>query len=67
MITRGFCPAGKEQDMTKKEIIEKAKSEANSPKDRLISILDELENAGATRDAKKLEKIIVMLELWQNS
>ena len=57
----------KEQDMTKKEIIEKAKSEANSPKDRLISILDELENAGATMDAKKLEKIVVMLELWQNS
>lgn len=53
--------------MTKKKIIEKAKREANSPKDRLISILDELESAGATRDAKKIEKIVVMLELWQNS
>ncbi len=53
--------------MTKKEIIEKAKSEVNSPKDKLISILDELESAGATRDAKKLEKIVVLLEVWQNS
>lgn len=53
--------------MTNKKIIEKTKREANSPKDKLISILDELESAGATRDAKKLEKIIVLLEVWQNS
>lgn len=53
--------------MTGSQIVQKAKAEANSPKDKLISILHELEECGAIREAKKLESIIIKLEIWQNS
>lgn len=53
--------------MTGSQIVQKAKAEANSPKHKLISILHELEECGATREAKKLESIIIKLEIWQNS
>lgn len=53
--------------MTGNQIVQKAKTDANSPKDKLISILNELEECGATKEAKKLEKIIISLEIWQNS
>lgn len=56
--------------MTGSQIVQKAKAEANSPKDKLISILHELEEygtSGAIREAKKLEAIIIKLEIWQNS
>ena len=53
--------------MTGNQIVQKAKTEANGPKDKLISILNELEECGAIREAKKLESIIIKLEIWQNS
>lgn len=51
---------------TKQERIQRAKSEANSAKDRLISIMHELQEIGAVRQATSLEVIIIKLECWQN-
>lgn len=52
--------------MTKQETIRKAHSEAESAKSRLISIMYELEEVGAIRQAKSLGTIIEKLETWQN-
>jgi len=52
--------------MTKKEVIEKAHDEANTAKDRLISIMYMLEEAGAIREANSLGTIIGKLETWQH-
>lgn len=41
-------------------------SEANSPKEQLMKIMDELEEAGFIREAKSLGTIIFKLEIWQN-
>ena len=43
------------------------KNNANVAKNRLIEILDRLQAAGCTSDAAQLEKIIIRLEVWQNS
>lgn len=48
------------------EEIEHLKSEASSPKDRLLEITSSLYDAGAIREAKSLETIIAKLEEWQN-
>ena len=53
--------------MTKrKEVIDRAHADANSAKDRLISIMDYLEEHGAMKQAEDLGKIILRLEIWQN-
>ena len=48
------------------EEIEHLKSEASSPKDRLMVIANSLYDEGAVREAKSLETIIARLEEWQN-
>lgn len=52
--------------MTNKRKVETCKQMANQPKQLLMYILDELESAGATKDAELIEKIIIKLEVWQN-
>lgn len=49
----------------RREVIRHAKSEASSPKSRLMDLLRDLEAVGATADAKRLERIIGQLEGWQ--
>ena len=51
----------------KREAIEQAHDEANTAKDRLISIQYDLEAAGAIRQAQTLGTIIGKLEAWQHS
>ena len=43
------------------------KNNANVAKHKLIEILDRLQAAGCVSDAVQLEKIIIKLEVWQNS
>ena len=50
----------------KKERIERIKNEVNTPKDKLIAFMWELEEIGAKRDAQTLGTIIGKLEAWQN-
>lgn len=50
----------------KREQVDRLKNEANNAKDRLISILYELEEIGAIREAQTLGTIIGKLETWQN-
>lgn len=55
--------------MTKQEKqgeVKRKQMEANSAKDRLISIRNDLEEIGAKRKAKSLDRIIRDLEIWQN-
>lgn len=52
--------------MTKQEAIEQATYEANKAKEKLMHIMDELEDIGAMRKAKSLGTIIEKLEDWQN-
>ena len=46
--------------------IAELKAEANVAKDRLIKIMNELQELNAVREAKSLETIIIKLEMWQN-
>lgn len=48
------------------EKIERLKSSANVAKDRLISIVSDLESIGAIRESKSLYTIVGNLEAWQN-
>ena len=48
------------------ERIEQLKRDANPAKATLISIMNRLEDAGAIKEAQRLEKIIINLEVWQN-
>ena len=50
-----------------KEIIEQAQYDVNSPKEKLMRVVDDLYGAGAIRKAKSLETIISKLEYWQNT
>ena len=43
------------------------KSEANTPKHRLMEIVDELYENRNSKEAKRLERIIGYLEHWQNT
>ena len=58
--------------MTKKEReerlakVERLKGEANSAKEKLMRIADEIEALGVTGEAVKLYTIIGRLERWQN-
>ena len=49
-----------------KSKIESLKSDCNTPKEKIINIMNELAEAGAIKEAEQLEKIIVKLEIWQN-
>jgi hypothetical protein len=54
--------------MTREEkarVLRHLKSEASSPKSRLMDILRELERIGAHGDAKTLGSLIGRLEAWQ--
>jgi hypothetical protein len=42
------------------------KEEAGHPKSELLNLLRELDGVSA-REARRLEKIIARLEMWQNS
>lgn len=48
------------------ELIKGLKHECNSPKRDLMDIQRQLLNAGATKEAEQLGKIIGRLEAWQN-
>lgn len=50
----------------KQVVISKIKDEANTAKHCLISLMYDLEEIGALRDAKSLGTIIGKLEIWQN-
>lgn len=50
-----------------KKAIEQAQDKANSPKEKLMQVADELYEIGAIRKAKSLETIIEKLEKWQNT
>ena len=50
----------------KREFVEGCKRNANTAKERLIDIMQNLECVGADREAAALEKIIIKLEVWQN-
>jgi len=47
--------------------VEKAQTEANAAKDRLLSIARSLEAVGAKRKAASLLRIVARLERWQNT
>jgi hypothetical protein len=49
-----------------REKIEEIKNDANRAKERLIDLLNQLEEIGATKEAEALDKIIVKLEVWQH-
>lgn len=51
----------------KKEEVMRVKENANEAKHRLMEVLSELEEMGADKEAKKLEKMIWQLEVWQNT
>ena len=51
----------------KMEAIEQAQYDANSPKENLMRIVDELYEVGAIRKAKSLETIVEKLEIWQHT
>lgn len=51
----------------KREAIEQAQYDVNNPKEELIRVMYELEDAGAIRKAKSLGTIIEKLETWQNT
>lgn len=46
--------------------IRQIKISANTAKERLMDIVNRLEEAGAAREAKSLGTIIGKLEAWQN-
>lgn len=48
------------------EEIRRLKLNADTAKDRLISIASDLESVGAVRESKTLYTIIGKLEYWQN-
>ena len=50
----------------KRHEINHIKSEASTPKSRLMELAYKLEEVGAVREQKSLESIIWKLELWQN-
>lgn len=52
--------------MKNMELLRQKQSEANVAKDRLISIMYELEEGGFIRQAKSLDTIITKLEIWQH-
>lgn len=52
--------------MNKIEIIREAQDEANVAKEKLMRIVNNLYEAGATKQAKSLDAIIEKLEMWQN-
>ena len=52
--------------MKDRKEIERMKSEATSPKERLMDIANRLEECGAIREASSLMTIIGKLEAWQN-
>lgn len=54
------------QKAARSAAIRHAKSEASSPKSRLISLASDLRRAGSNREANSLENIIARLEEWQN-
>ncbi len=49
------------------EKIRALKADVNSPKSKLITIMNELESVGAIRKANSLRTIIARLEAWQNN
>lgn len=52
--------------MKDKQRIESLKTDVNTPKHKLMEIVDKLYECGAIREAKSLEAIIIKLEVWQN-
>lgn len=46
--------------------IAELKAEANTAKERLMRIADELREKGGMREANSLETIIEKLKIWQN-
>jgi len=48
------------------KVIARCQSDANAPKHRLIELIQNLEDAGAYRQAQSLGTIIEKLEKWQN-
>ena len=52
--------------MKDKQRIEQLKSDVNTPKHKLMEIVDKLYECGAVREARSLETIIARLEIWQN-
>ncbi len=50
----------------KNDKIESLKSDCNSPKEKLMSIQNQLNEIGAVKEAEQLDKIIIKLEVWQN-
>ena len=53
--------------MGKREETLHLKREANSPKSRLLEIMNRMERDGLKREANRLGSIIARLEDWQNS
>lgn len=51
---------------TKRSEIERIKGDANEAKSRLMSLVYELRDIEANREANSLETIISKLEIWQN-
>lgn len=51
----------------RKREVERIKGDANTAKEKLMRLVDELIEAGAVREAVRLEKIVERLEIWQNT
>lgn len=49
----------------KAKFVANCKSNANTAKEKLIAIMNDLQGV-STREAEALEKIIIKLEVWQN-
>ena len=47
-------------------VLAKAQLAANSPKNALIAIANRLERDGLMEDARRLRRVILDLEAWQN-
>lgn len=48
------------------EALRRIKADCSEPKSRLISLLRQTEEAGFTKEAEQLGRIIARLEAWQN-
>ena len=49
----------------KTKFVADCKSNANTAKEQLIALMNDLQGV-STREAETLEKIIIKLEVWQN-
>lgn len=59
-------PSNLAERLARKAARARAQLDASAPKSTLMAIVRDLERAGVTEEAKRLNRIIADLEAWQN-